>query len=540
MMYQDHLDMWQLEKEQTSSSSQSGSTSPESSGHRGSSGSPPSTAPANKKWATQDDWETYRPKITRLYDKEDKTLAQVMDILEREHGFHATTKMYKTRFKRWGLWKNTRAADVTDIILQRPDTKQPAADGSHLLVNGRLLDKKKVDAYIKRRRRQVIARLGQHPDGMSSLMVASSPAARPVDAPSGFRAEEYLYRGVRDYYNSRLSSGWWTWNSVTSVRHGTEAEIKATQLQGDFFERFKLAIPMLRDPTDRGAEGVKMMRICFAEVGKLLQGECTMLLFCILAIMSHLRRVGDNLHFLQVQLLRHLASLSAALKHPTASIWHALHQSVASQSLDNYRSFQCCNVVISELDKALGPLHAKTAEWAVVSMTFADDDLDVREERYRRLISGLDALGTFDERHAGVRMNYSAFYLRYAKYEESAEVILEILRDPDKVKVLQNDPFILYKLWWRMGQIRYLQHNYSEAEVYYGEALKIARARFELGEKAKLLDCLASIEKCLRDQGKTTEADAVLTEREGLVRASLESVGEKEDSVTPLVAQNTQ
>lgn len=37
-----------------------------------------------------DEWETKRPIITKLYQEERKSLKEVMEILERDHGFKAT------------------------------------------------------------------------------------------------------------------------------------------------------------------------------------------------------------------------------------------------------------------------------------------------------------------------------------------------------------------------------------------------------------------------------------------------------------------
>lgn len=35
-------------------------------------------------------WAKYRETITRLYIREDKSLAEIMDIMARHHGLHAT------------------------------------------------------------------------------------------------------------------------------------------------------------------------------------------------------------------------------------------------------------------------------------------------------------------------------------------------------------------------------------------------------------------------------------------------------------------
>ena len=43
-----------------------------------------------RRWATEDDWERLRPKITLLYAQDNKTLSQLMSIMENEHDFRAT------------------------------------------------------------------------------------------------------------------------------------------------------------------------------------------------------------------------------------------------------------------------------------------------------------------------------------------------------------------------------------------------------------------------------------------------------------------
>ncbi len=289
--------------------------------------------------------------------------------------------------------------------------------------------------------------------------------------------------------------------------------MQAYKQQSDFFERFLLAIPMVQDPVNRGAEGMKMLRICFAEADRLVRSEDPLLLFCILAIMYHLRKGGEKLYFLQVQLIRHLANLAAAME---ASHHRHLAGPLRQRDVAHHQQPPLA-AVLQRRDQAVraapGAAARQDLEWSVISMTFSEDGRTSGTPNFGKMLAGLDALGTFDERHAGLRMNYAAFFFRYAKYEESADVILAVLRDPNKDKLLRQHPFIAYKLWWRIGQIRFLQDNFDESEFYLGEALKIARSMDESGEKSNLLDCLVSMEKCLRKLGKTEEADSALRER---------------------------
>ncbi|KAI4597865.1 hypothetical protein KJ359_004142 [Pestalotiopsis sp. 9143b] len=63
------------------------------------------------RWATEGDFEKWRPKITRLYMVEGRVLRDVMKIMEEKHDFHATAKMYKQRILKWGLRKYKKKPD---------------------------------------------------------------------------------------------------------------------------------------------------------------------------------------------------------------------------------------------------------------------------------------------------------------------------------------------------------------------------------------------------------------------------------------------
>jgi hypothetical protein len=64
----------------------------------------------------------------------------------------------------------------------------------------------------------------------------------------------------------------------------------------------------------------------------------------------------------------------------------------------------------------------------------------------------------------------------------------------------------------------------------YRDAIEIAKSVRE-DDDSDLLDGLVFLERCLRAQERHGEADAVLAEREAVVKESLERVGEKENTV---------
>ncbi|ETS75963.1 hypothetical protein PFICI_12907 [Pestalotiopsis fici W106-1] len=43
-----------------------------------------------RRWATLEDWELHKERITALYWDQGKTLREVSEIMEKEHHLHAT------------------------------------------------------------------------------------------------------------------------------------------------------------------------------------------------------------------------------------------------------------------------------------------------------------------------------------------------------------------------------------------------------------------------------------------------------------------
>ncbi|KAK3934745.1 Clr5 domain-containing protein [Diplogelasinospora grovesii] len=87
----------------------------------------------------QEDWDRHRSTITRLYYDEKKHLEEVMAIMESEYRFSATDKMYKTKFKKWGLKKNISEPEA--VCIYRMKRKRDAVGkNSEFFIRGRRWD----------------------------------------------------------------------------------------------------------------------------------------------------------------------------------------------------------------------------------------------------------------------------------------------------------------------------------------------------------------------------------------------------------------
>ncbi|KAB5585169.1 hypothetical protein GE09DRAFT_17784 [Coniochaeta sp. 2T2.1] len=538
-------------------------------------------AAAARKWAAEDDWERHKATITTLY--ETMTLAELKDYMEVNHGLSATNKMYKTRFKRWGLWKYTRAADIPHILkakTERVAEQQP----TEVYLNGKRVDLDKVERYLRRRgsiRRQVEAgnlyvqsppasspnslavvtrkrtpdRRSATPASPSSSLSLISPVSpispiyptSPVyltspigptsptylTPPPTIRVPEDTYRAIRDYYDGSFAGGRWVSVSASDQRVflSTRTGLQDGSMRiKEFHQRFRLAFRLLQTPAQTGPEGMKMTRVCFAELPDVLAGEDPTMLYCILDLLRRLRASGMD--FLAQQLLQYLDGLSATRpdghRHAMAGIWRNLL--LGLDELGPEQTRHCAEIAASRFSAHLGELHMKTLEAGMWRMFLSDATTGDREAYLRRLHGALEELPTFDYRNLFVAIDFASFLRKGEKLDEAAQIITQVLEQPEKNAVLRSFPPMAYNFVSVLGKIRATQGRMGEAEPLYRDAIEIAKAA-RTHDDTDLLDGLVYLEKCLRAQEKHAEADAVLAEREAVVRESLERVGEKEHAV---------
>ncbi|KAF3062415.1 hypothetical protein GL218_03835 [Daldinia childiae] len=113
-------------------------------------------------------WERYKEEIHELYIEENKSLNELMDIMQAK-GFGATPRMYKAKFAQWGFVKNNKKKDVAMMLRlqrERGAVGKPTAFRRH----GRSVD---IETYMKRK-------------GISSFELVTPVAG--VDLPEYLRA----------------------------------------------------------------------------------------------------------------------------------------------------------------------------------------------------------------------------------------------------------------------------------------------------------------------------------------------------------------
>lgn len=163
-------------------------SSPSSSGTSSASNSSP-MASRGRRYAQDGDWTRHRERIVALY--EHNTLERVVAIMAGEHKFFATKRMYKSRFKEWGVKKNVTAADVDGLLWRVKKHVQQEQQGcgagvAHkmtLLDIGDELDVKRIQKYMKR-----------NPTGLEKLR---ADPKRPLDVIKALTVDNYKGRSGR-------------------------------------------------------------------------------------------------------------------------------------------------------------------------------------------------------------------------------------------------------------------------------------------------------------------------------------------------------
>ncbi|KAH8787915.1 hypothetical protein F5883DRAFT_634820 [Diaporthe sp. PMI_573] len=139
----------------------------------------PANSPRRKEYATEDDWRGHKDRISSLYRA--KSLKEVVIVMEAEHKFFATERMYKARFKEWGLDKNVTASKVLKLCqkVEELQERSPSTAGGRG-GNERVVLDVEEDLDVKR----ILKYMKRNPVGLGKLSGASKRTLEVIKAMS--------------------------------------------------------------------------------------------------------------------------------------------------------------------------------------------------------------------------------------------------------------------------------------------------------------------------------------------------------------------
>lgn len=327
------------------------STSPTSSA-----ASAAAAAAARRKYAAEDDWKRHRDTISTLYKQ--KRLKDVMSFMEREYGFFATERMYKARFKEWGVGKNVTAVEVQHLMqkLEQGKTK------NEVLAASDRVDVSRIQRYVKRKPaglrklRQQQESHARHPLDVLRALAQEEPKRRcpPYDpvrrimhprpiimrAPEQLELPDEILRQLRTFMDGCYGPG--VPANLRQLDGDFQWLVGRDELMLDFVLKFRLAHNLIDEGYTR--QGFQALNLCFDRLRLFLQEGRPILLLYILSSALEASEHFGRPEVLQM-LFRHMAALAEntlGKSHPTSEIARrlgALDQREQKQMLKLTRQF---------------------------------------------------------------------------------------------------------------------------------------------------------------------------------------------------------
>ena len=394
----------------------------------------------------------------------------------------------------------------------------------------------------------------------------SPSLSRHTHASDDLDGEETLYRAVRDYYNGAFSARRWAYRDDNPLgfqdRSAEERTHQALARGNEVYVRFRAAVMLLERPC-RGnnggkpgdfAQGVRLIRISFAELSDIFLGstmEPPMLPLWLLYIMLLFREsLARDFSPVEMQLQKHLAGLTssspiaARSRHPTSLLWRALVAPNATRPsipLSRHHLNTIAGLTASLFSSHIGPLHPWTVELSnfAIGLLLPNGHGLTQEKaaRFQSFSNRLDTLPVYDLRHINTVCCFASHYRHHGAHDPSALhsgiALLEgVLGNPMKRQVVRQHPDHEFNMYSLLANMNDKLGRWAVAEGWMHRGVELAkRERQRTGQDGDLFEGLNGLEVVLRAQGKVEEADAVMEERRALVREALEGVGEREDSV---------
>ncbi|KAK0621870.1 Clr5 domain-containing protein [Bombardia bombarda] len=314
------------------------------------------------KYAAQDDWETHRPTITRLYLDEHKTLREVKKHMETHHFFFATEKMYKTRIKKWSLDKNNKMAEVVHMVRLKAQ-RDKIGKRSVFSVRNRPVDWKDIERYLHRTPgcQAKISHTDDHLElGSAALgIVCRTPSPDPVQMLSvppklnnvrEIHLHEEVLTHLRTYMDGAFSSGLWVLSETDKCYFARAGGIASLRLS-NWFEKVECATGW----EGGTSETVRLINTQMDELASLLKDQEPSLLYCLIQTHFNLSLRRPALGKLVSPFILNMCNIVLGPHHPMTRVLDRLGrlpmpdlsltvERTAKFRLDYFQSLQTCDV----------------------------------------------------------------------------------------------------------------------------------------------------------------------------------------------------
>ncbi|KAI1446571.1 Clr5 domain-containing protein [Annulohypoxylon stygium] len=285
-------------------------------------------------WATADDWASQRDYITTLcpYRDQNKTLKEIMQIMQDNHQFFATVRMYKARFQKWGIEKKIKASEAVEIFRQQT-ARAAAGKPTVAYIRGRRIDPDRLQRYRYRAaplisKKIMRAEKGADDDGSNSRIsqvICRTPSPSPspdttdsnvsispsIEEPTELRVPHECMQILRNFINGAFDNGIWQ-----MAAKGDRAE-----MNGAFTWQHYVASSQGLIRHGRIKEGFSLLGMCFDQYKLQLQRPDSMFWLatykCAIVLASQNNKLGDAF----IDYASKLTALVLPPGHPFNQLW---------------------------------------------------------------------------------------------------------------------------------------------------------------------------------------------------------------------------
>lgn len=369
-------------------------------------------------WAAKQTWATHQAFIKQLYLDEKKPLAEVMRLMESQHGFRATSvihavllvsvsltsrrvKMYKTHIKQWGLDKKNKEPEMRAIVRKR---KQRADQGkcSIIRVRGQVRDFAEVFRYFDRKGvsiDDIIARQTASPTPEAVECVTPLPS--PILTPQVLAIPERMFRCIRDYFKGSFESGTWIKTEPLSRCYFSKGEENGVDYMNDFEFQCHLACSLFS--RDLFQEAGQTLIAATATIKKILSAEDPGTLPRLFVLIENFRRwKRDDIALIVLRQFSALGKVLLSVEHPLSRICEWL-QTASWSDFDDIAAI-CMKSMADQFESVVGPMHQSTLDARLDYIRIFRSESNAYIPNFSKLLGECEeTLGPHDSRTLQVR-----------------------------------------------------------------------------------------------------------------------------------------
>ena len=479
-------------------------------------------------WATEKDWTKHRAKIGELYGS--RTLKEVMEFMESEHAFKATSvgysntrivslmfdriKMYKRRIKQWGLDKNNKDGEMRAITCK---TKERLDQGkrSKIRVRGKAVDDEEVVRYWRRK--------GISTDDVIDHRTASvlpgaveivTPVPSRVATPTSLAVPERIFTLIRDYFDGSFTSGVWFYDDPEYNCRSRKTQRDSVLDLKALAQHVETACRLFSNQLYQEAGMVLISAT--SNLKNVLSAEHPETFGCILRVVTTVRWHGmDEIGMAMLRQFCALGDIVLGNEHPLRLI-SGLLASADTFQFDEIIA-RCLRSVTDQFESFPGHMHLSTLNSSLEYIMYTERSGDESQKLLQNLLRQCELqIGVLATRTQYVRYALTAHYLISRLYVQALRVAQDIVAHAGNVQSSDKvEPYYTRGLYYIahsqyvLGQTRLAEANLRKAIALRvsGWGARDSVARF----------WLVTLEQRLKEMGQWSSAREVAERRMAMI-----------------------